>query len=346
MCKGLKSKISNIHDNGDGRLLIFDIITEGHKITIVAIYAPNQDNPEFFVKLATVLRPRQEKKILVGDYNLTLNVDIDRKITYCNNNRAKEKVKEMMEEFSLNDVWRNQNPDKKEYSWIKSGDTSKASRIDYELISAGLDQYIKNIMYKPGILTDHRALYIFLELIPFERGTGFWKFNTQLLKDRIFVEQMNQEIENTLNSTGQKTPCQTWEILKSRIKTFSKEYAKNRVADIKVIVSNFTEAVNDYESKLPLNKEEDELYIKTKAELHEKVLEKTKGIMFRSKVKWYGEGEHNTKYFFSLEKARYNAKTCYKIIDDDGDILENPHQVLEVQKKYYQDLYATDPRRF
>ena len=40
--------------------------------------------------------------------------------------------------------------------------------------------------------------------------------------------------------------------------------------------------------------------------------------MFRSKVKWYEEGEKNTKYFYSLEKARYNAKTCYKIIDELG----------------------------
>ena len=64
--------------------------------------------------------------------------------------------------------------------------------------------------------------------------------------------------------------------------------------------------------------------------------------MFRSRVKWYEEGEKNTKYFFSLEKARYNAKTCYKIINDNEEEITNQDEIIEEQRKFYQNLYDID----
>ena len=70
--------------------------------------------------------------------------------------------------------------------------------------------------------------------------------------------------------------------------------------------------------------------------------ERVKGIMFRSKVQWYEEGEKNTSYFFSLEKARYNAKTCYKLIRENGQEISEPEQIIEEQRRFYQGLYSVD----
>ena len=94
--------------------------------------------------------------------------------------------------------------------------------------------------------------------------------------------------------------------------------------------------------RCPLTKEEDEIYENTKIDLQEKVMEKTKGIMFRSKAKWYELGERNTKYFFSLEKTKYNAKTCYKAFDESGNILTQPEDILRVQREFYESLYQKD----
>ena len=49
-----------------------------------------------------------------------------------------------------------------------------------------------------------------------------------------------------------------------------------------------------------------------------------------------------TKYFFSLEKAKYNAKTCFKIIDEDGIECLEPRKILEVQRQFYENLYQED----
>ena len=54
----------------------------------------------------------------------------------------------------------------------KKGQFQKASRIDFALVSAGLDQ---NILYVPSFKTDHRALYMVVDTSQNERGKGFWK---------------------------------------------------------------------------------------------------------------------------------------------------------------------------
>ena len=200
-----------------------------------------------------------------------------------------------------------------EYSWFKGGRTQKASRIDFALVSAGIDQRIKETIYIPGLMTDHRALYLIADLAPFERGSGFWKFNTSLLSEIDFLSHMNKEIESTLESSTNKNHIETWEILKSRIKKAAQKYSRNKSAETKLVISQLLETVNEYESSFPLNERDQDLLMQTKADLEEKVMERAKGCMFRSKARWYEEGERNTKYFFALEKAKYNAKTCYTI---------------------------------
>ena len=344
MTKELFQNVSNIETSQDGRYIIFDISMYDTTITVVAIYAPNKDNESenFFRIINSKIRERSEHKIIVGDFNLTLNVDLDRLNTYCNNNKALEQLENIIEVYCLKDVWRNQNNEKREYSWIKNGDTLKASRIDFALVSGGLDQKIKNCTYLAGIKTDHRAFYMAVDINPFERGMGYWKFNVSHLRDKEFTELMNEEIDICIASSIQKTPLEVWEILKTRIAKVSKNYSRSKAACKNIVIANLSEIVCDYESRLPLTREENGLYESTKRDLDQELLTKAEGLLFRSKVQWYEEGEKNTKYFFSLEKARYNAKTCYRIINQEGQDIQDPTAILEEQRKFYQDLYQED----
>ena len=142
--KGMKKAITNIYKCEEGRTIIMDLQENGQKITIAAIYAPNQHEPKYFQKIRNELKERGENKIIIGDFNLTLDIERDRKNTYCNNNKAKEEIEDIMEEYILKDTWRIQNPDKREYSWFKTGEITKASRLDFALISAGIDQKVKS----------------------------------------------------------------------------------------------------------------------------------------------------------------------------------------------------------
>ena len=124
--KDMRKVISHVFTDDQGRMIIFDIQQEDTKLTIAAIYAPNSDTPAFFSSLREKLKERQVNKIIVGDFNLTLNIELDRLNTYCNNNKSKEVVEDIMDEFLLVDVWRTQNESRKEFSWRKKRTVSKS----------------------------------------------------------------------------------------------------------------------------------------------------------------------------------------------------------------------------
>ena len=68
---------------------------------------------------------------------------------------------------------------------------------------------------------------------------------------------------------------------------------------------------------------------------------KTQGAIIRSKVKWYNEGERNTKYFHSLEKRHFNSKTIRNLVTDDGIRIFTDVEILQEAKNYYESLYTS-----
>ena len=89
------AKISKIFTSDDGRLILIDIEENNQHVTLVAVYAPNQNCPGFFYKYKKMLKDRHENKVIIGDFNLVLNVEMDRKNTYNNNNRALEIIEDI-----------------------------------------------------------------------------------------------------------------------------------------------------------------------------------------------------------------------------------------------------------
>ena len=263
--KTLKGSICNIFTDEAGRVIIIDVEENGAFTTIAAIYAPNEDNPNFFVQIRDQLKLRHDNKIIIGDFNFAMNNEVDRLNTYNNNTKARDKVEDIMDEFSLKDIWRIQNPERREYSWRKKGNLNKASRIDFVLISAGLDQKAKMVQYISSIMTDHRAIYLVLEMEASERGTGYWKFNNSLLQIKEYIDIMNKSIEQCLDEHKTKSAACKWETLKVKIKKVSTEFARNKVTEDKLIIAQLSEKVNEYEASLPLNKEDNQILQYTKA---------------------------------------------------------------------------------
>ena len=340
--KKVYETFSNIYLDTNGRYIIVDFKQDDYSVTLVALYAPNQDSPTFFLEIGKELKERNEHKIVVGDFNLVLDVEADRLNTYHNNNKARDEVVNMMEEYSLRDIWRSHNETKKEYSWYKLGAVNKASRLDFALVSGGLDQSIKTCTYIPNIMSDHRAFYMALDTSNFERGCGYWKLNCNLLAEKDYITHVNKEVDLCLDMLEEKTFTEAWEIIKTRVKKSSIEYSKKRTSMDRLIIAELSEKIDEYESNLPLSPEQDKLLQETKADLEGKQIERVKGLIFRSKVRWVEGGEKNTKYFYALEKARYNAKTCYKLIDDENREISKPAEILKLQKDFYTDLYSED----
>ena len=64
------------------------------------------------------------------------------------------------------------------------------------------------------------------------------------------------------------------------------------------------------------------------------------GAIFRSKVRWYEEGEQNTSYFLSLEK-RNKAKThIHKIINTNDEEITDEKMIIKEINNFYSNLYS------
>ena len=155
---------------------------------------------------------------------------------------------------------------------------------------------------------------------------------------------MSKRITQTIQEYSSLHPATIWDYLKSIIKKDTIKFARKIKSEQKLAISQLYEKVSELQSNLPLPEKEDRILQESRKELNELVLLDAKSAIFRSKVQWYELGEKSSKYFYSLEKSRYNAKTCFALIDEnvDGGILRDQTKILEKQKEFYEQLYTAD----
>ena len=68
--------------------------------------------------------------------------------------------------------------------------------------------------------------------------------------------------------------------------------------------------------------------------------EKVKGIIIRARARCHEHGEKSTKYFLNLEKRNYVKKHIRKLAIS-GVITTEPFEILDEQKRFYQNLYKS-----
>ena len=111
--------ISEDADN-EGNLLILECLIDNKSLTLVNIYGPNKDSPEFYHCIKTKLQKFDNPCIMAGDFNLVLNPSIDCfNYLHINNPKARDAVLNLMLDNNLIDCWRDLNMEKKEFTWLK-----------------------------------------------------------------------------------------------------------------------------------------------------------------------------------------------------------------------------------
>ena len=107
---------------------------------------------------------------------------------------------------------------------------------------------------------------------------------------------------------------------------------KRNKSDRQIAISQLFETITDLQSRLPLTQAEDSILTESRKELDELITLDAKGSIFRSKVQWYEFGEKSNKYFYSLEKSRYNAKTCFNLFDENNELISDQNKIINMQK--------------
>ena len=157
------------------------------------------------------------------------------------------------------------------------------------------------------------------------------------------LESIRKTIEDTKLYTAHLDAIDRWEAIKIAMQKDFKKLSRRAASEDTVAISQLTEKVTEMENQLEdLTEEQQDVLHDSKDELENLLNKKVRGIMFRTKAKWQMEGERNTKYFYNLEKTKYNAKTCTKLFNTKNEIICNPAAIMKMQKDYYQELYTAD----
>ncbi|KAJ8028408.1 LINE-1 retrotransposable element ORF2 protein [Holothuria leucospilota] len=203
MNKNFDFKVNKTKCSKHGNYIAIDVDISQYSITLIVIYGPNTDRPSFFHEIQEVVEDFNTVHcIIVGDWNVVLNPDLDTmNYLHVNNPRAREAVIQLMNELNLFDVWRVFHPTDVRFTWRQKSPL-KQSRLDYLLASSGLLNTVLSTDISPGYRSDHSMISTSFKLCCVSLGRGYWKFNNSLLKDEIYVKLIKKVIDDTIDDYG------------------------------------------------------------------------------------------------------------------------------------------------
>ena len=126
---GCDYKINNTFTDQNGRFITLDMEINGEKLSVVNIYASNEDD------LTKIKEYGNDRIIWAGDFNLVLDVALD-KLGGTNKTHTKCQafLKEKMMENNWVDIWRQENPNTRKFTWRSNPMKVKPRSKDFGLV--------------------------------------------------------------------------------------------------------------------------------------------------------------------------------------------------------------------
>ena len=207
-----------------------------------------------FVLLKTFDINPNKRIIMAGDFNLFF----DSKLYAAGRNptlkrKSLAQLVELKEAYDLCDIWRIRNTKVKQFTFTQQHSSGFIQRrLDYFFISNGLQEFASTTDILTPISTDHSPVLFFLSQ---EKGNirsiGFWKFNSSLIKDQNYIN----EIKDLIPNFDTKNDCDfswqlKWEFLKNKIRKFTIHYSKGFVKERKQKISKLESELKKLEISL------------------------------------------------------------------------------------------------
>ena len=157
------------------------------------------------------------------------------------------------------------------------------------------------------------------------RSRGYWKFNNSLLDQKEFVDRLIAVVNELLEEgEGKLTPSQLRELVKFNIGKFSLKQSTEKARKSRMEISELHNRIKKLEDDLALSLEDNTAEINSvKSKIQDYYERKTKSSIFRCEARWLGEGERSSKYFFNLEKLRFNNRTMVCLVREDKCLQES-----------------------
>ena len=208
-------------------------------------------------------------------------------------NRYTTDLLAFIETYDLIDILRVVHTGKKLFTRIQRNPTVM-SRIDHWLISSQLCNIVNEAQVLPGFKSDHSIIKLSFNKKDIKRGSGFWKFNCKLLRDKTFVDLINKKLSELKEETIQlEDKGIRWDYIKCKLRghilSYSIRQSKLRREYKNKIQSDLLEYQNQLTNKLDEHVLDQYQHCKEELEKLEEL--ETQGAILRAKAKWAEAGE-------------------------------------------------------
>ena len=342
---GLNLDVWRVQRDSGGRFIVLGVTLSGTKVKLACVYGPNTDDGTVFEKLFEACEELDtELTVIAGDFNFIFDYKLDRESSakrLSNNHRCKRLVEQYMQTYDLVDIWRENNPEKRRYTYYRSRPSCK-SRIDFFLISAGLKTNVRSSNIKDGYLSDHKMCTLQVRVSKTNIGRSYWKFQDILLTDSDFESQARRKIIEIieLNDTPdlsrtillQTVLC----VMRGWIIQYQSEKKKAKEKQIDEIETRINLEMNKTQIDAALVEQ-------LKSERDELIEAYAKRSMFHGRSNWRQFSEKGTKYFHGLVK-RNTKKDIFKSmrleLTDNSRVTENSQEMADEGAEFFERLYA------
>ena len=295
--------ITSKGDN-NGHWITAVVNLEGNLALLINIYGYN-DTAQNKLLLETLTDIISEYKnsfaisftLVGGDFNMVIDEWLDRCPSAYNTFHHNNLMKNFIDANSLVDVWRENNTDSRQFTWIKPNGRAR-SRIDFWLTTPEITNLVDESSISTAPLTDHCVINITLKPQNLTSRKGYWKFNAELLNNDEYVEEVKSLFDKIINDDEIDTYCKKWEYFKFKVRNLSIKFSKLLCKQQREIELKLVQELNKYSQKVPLSDEDTTKLVELQTNLDTLFTKRAQGAYVRSRAKWIEQGEKNSSYFF------------------------------------------------
>ena len=343
-------KVNSVIKDPNGRYLILSALLNDNSMTLVNLYGPNQDDPDFLLGVFGEIDKLNSSSIIVGgDFNTVISpLDYQGSKQHHSNIKSSEMLSVLMDEFGLCDIWRYFHPTLRQYTRHQKNPIV-LSRLDFILVSNNFVNNCVKTKILPGVQSDHSVVFLqFNDKYQPVEGHGFWKLNCHYLHHDVeFVNCIKDKIKEfkELHKDTECNPNTLWDTLKCVITGVCLEYTARKKKERNKEKNNLLSEIDKIKAQISNDTSNiDNAPISRLEQLEEKFNKiydfETKGLIIRSRVRWLEEGERSSKYFCNLENRSWQKKNIYSIRDDEGNIISDQPSILQNIHNFYSRLYS------
>lgn len=287
-----------------------------------------------------------DNNIILGDFNFVEN-DLDRTSrANLGINKVDASLCKIWMDFTysldLSDPFRARNPKKRMFSYVHTKDQAK-SRIDRVYVNDEICNDILRYKHIPTKFVKAHRIVTFSVKLQNERGPGFWKMNTKILRDRPYHAIVERTVSDVLDLCIDD-PIERWLVfietirLETQVYCTSKRYYEKKIRTLCERKIEALEQNPELSRNLLLQEEYDYCLV----QLNEWHKQQVEGHLTRIKTQPRFEyGEPNVSFFADLEKKSSKKKSINHLMNSSGEIKHDTDSLKDIAVEYYTKLFDT-----